>query len=98
MTYVDETEERVDRAGERECPHRDGEASVDLDASVRTEMLRNQALPTCLKSRDSGRPLSLENAQACLEAEATKPKVAEMYMAMSRDVNAVVPAFDCKAL
>ena len=53
---------------------------------------------TCLKSLEPGRPLSRVNAQACLEAEATNPNVAKMYMAMRKDVIAVAPGFGFVAL
>jgi hypothetical protein len=42
--------------------------------------------------------LSRENAQACLEAEATKLKVAKMYSESSRHVKAVVAALELRAV
>jgi len=47
-----------------------------------------------LKISEKGNPLSRAKAHACLEAEARKPNVAKMYMAMRSDVIAVAPAFD----
>jgi len=47
-----------------------------------------------LKISEKGKPLSRAKAHACLEAEARKPNVAKMYMAMRIDVIAVAPAFD----
>ena len=53
---------------------------------------------TRLKSPDSGSPPSRENAHACLEAAAKNPKVAKMYIAISSEIRAVVPALEFVAL
>lgn len=47
-----------------------------------------------MKISEKGKPLSRAKAHACLEADATKPNVAKMYMAIRIDVIAVAPAFD----